>query len=542
MGLPRDRNPATPDDDPSSSDESSSEESPSEVPVKLAQGGLAAVPPAQTTSARAADTNARSLQASKSSGPSEFLAPGAVAGNVSMHATAAVSSGNGKAPASHVVVPPRPVAGVFEAGSAGQLATRGVDPPMIFEVEPADNLVVIGNAAGCAAWIPQAIESSKFVALVKTPAAPATTLIVEAKMAEKYGAPADVRQRPWVALRVRRKTADPRLPLMTLNSLCEVLVDSGVEPRTLVPIDSRSYLLISAENSQPAAAALVRLGHLVSPSVRVCPHVELPSPDPERLRQHVGAWSLSRRESGPRDAAVVQEFGADRAGTTIRVQAPGGLFAEFRALLDSTEGTQASCFGRVSTEGSDGSTISRHTTVSFQPHTGSLPPSLRVTFQGTGENVVLQEETLNSASGERTLERWAKMPGNDAKITVLELVPGTLERDAPTKRLGLWAFCGRHFVRVLGPPRGQGVVGSACCRSTSQLEMFRGVDIVRADLRGNYEAVVGDIPTAGMHRVGRDAWDAAKTGTTLYDAKIATTTEGKKKNRVSSKFSENKVL
>ena len=39
----------------------------------------------------------------------------------------------------------------------------------------------------------------------------------------------------------------------------------------------------------------------------------------------------------------------------------------------------------------------------------------------------------------------AKMPGNDAKITVLELVSGTLERDAPTKRLGLWAFCGRSL-------------------------------------------------------------------------------------------------
>lgn len=56
--------------------------------------------------------------------------------------------------------------------------------PLILEAEPQD-LVVIGNAANCGAWIGKAITESQFVAVVKTPVAPSTSVIVDARLAEE---------------------------------------------------------------------------------------------------------------------------------------------------------------------------------------------------------------------------------------------------------------------------------------------------------------------------------------------------------------------
>ncbi|CAK0838324.1 unnamed protein product [Prorocentrum cordatum] len=124
--------------------------------------------------------------------------------------------------------------------------------------EPDEDLVVIGDASGCSSWIGQALEQSQFLAVVRTPAAPSVAVIVQASLAEKHGVPLAVRRRPWVAFRVRRRAGDPRLPLGVLSVLCEQLVQAGVEPRALVPVDSRSYLLVVREQVQVALAAAVR--------------------------------------------------------------------------------------------------------------------------------------------------------------------------------------------------------------------------------------------------------------------------------------------
>ena len=55
--------------------------------------------------------------------------------------------------------------------------------PLILEAEPQD-LVVIGNA-DCSSWIGKAIADSQFVAVVKTPVAPSTSVIVDWKLAEE---------------------------------------------------------------------------------------------------------------------------------------------------------------------------------------------------------------------------------------------------------------------------------------------------------------------------------------------------------------------
>ncbi len=46
-----------------------------------------------------------------------------------------------------------------------------------------------------------------------------------------------------------------------------------------------------------------------------------------------------------------------------------------------------------------------------------------------------------------------------------------------------------HFVRVIGLPRGEGVVAGTCCRSLEKLVELSGVAGVEADLPAHYEAI-----------------------------------------------------
>mmetsp|Transcript_140671 Transcript_140671/g.269837 ORF Transcript_140671/g.269837 Transcript_140671/m.269837 type:complete len:600 (+) Transcript_140671:156-1955(+) len=401
---------------------------------------------------------------------------------------------------------------------------------MILEAEPVEDLFIVSDAADCGAWIEQAIERSQFVAIVRTPAASATSVIVEAPLAEKCGISAEVRQHPWVGLRVKRRLGDAHVPLSVLDGLCQQLVEMGVEPRTLVPFDSRCYLLISRSGLQEATAALVRAGHLVSPMARVCALAEPPVTDTEQLRPHVGAWRLVRRERGPSGSAAVEEFDTSAAdpvssGAPVRIQALNGLFVDFRA-------PSASCLGTLSLEGGNASKAIRHVTVSFQPPVGAPPPQGRIALVGASlheELPAADEKGVQPLSvgpaggslGERVLEQWVRLDGGNEKVTVLELAEGEANGSSSKSKRGAWLFCGKYFVRLIGPVRGEGVVAGACCQSLAQLEVLRGAEPVQSDLRKHYEAMFGQIEQPGLLRVSHDAWDAARAGTIFYDAKVA---------------------
>merc|ERR1719424_714377 len=118
----------------------------------------------------------------------------------------------------------------------------------------------------------------------------------------------------------------------------------------MVPVDSRSYILIARDRVQAASAALVRAGHLVGPLVRVSPVDEAPVTDPEQLKPYVGAWRLSRRERGPKGAAAVEEFDeAVSRGAPVRIQAANGLFVDFRVPEGAdSDNTVTACFGTLS--------------------------------------------------------------------------------------------------------------------------------------------------------------------------------------------------
>merc|ERR1712129_227733 len=87
------------------------------------------------------------------------------------------------------------------------------------------------------------------------------------------------------------------------------------------------------------------------------------------------------------------------------------------------------------------------------------------------------------------------------------------------RRHGCWVFCGSRFARVMGLPRGHGVVSGTCCSSLAQLERLKGVGPVRSELWKHYEAVYGTVERPGLLKVSRKAWaNAGGSGTIFFDA------------------------
>jgi len=115
---------------------------------------------------------------------------------------------------------------------------------------------------------------------------------------------------------------------------------------------------------------LSRDGHAVGPPSRVCP----PAPEEdetaaERNAQHVGAWSLLKREE-----PVGHNLEEHPPGMgPIRLQAPSGIFAEIRIPEQPDSFTQGSCGGFHAVVDMDGKRLSvRHRTVDFRPPTGCV--------------------------------------------------------------------------------------------------------------------------------------------------------------------------
>jgi len=403
-----------------------------------------------------------------------------------------------------------PVEGTASPGRPKETAAPGADlAPLILEAEPID-LVVIGNAANCSSWIGKAIAESHFVAVVKTPVAPSTSVIVDAKIAEANIKP-ELLQRRWMALRVRRPMGDPRLPLRELSALCDQLVQAGVEPRTLVPIDSRSYLLLNKEHVHVSVTALVQCGHLVSPAQRVVNALPIPETSTELPEMQVGGWKLLQRQNDGitkdcRKNSIFQSI--------LRVQAKCGFYCEVRTLdpqeVASEFHAQLSSFGMLR---SDGSRSWRDPLVQFQVSDGSPLPLLHFTTEGAGEDVLLKEtQKSSSGSAQGPVETWSKLP-NSEKVTALEL-------DANHDLQGIWMFAGKLFLRIIGVPRSQSLLASHCCRSLTQLEYFQGMETVQNELK-KYEVLVGEVEESGVLRVHRNTWqgDTGPPSRLLLDAR-----------------------
>merc|ERR1719215_2457026 len=87
----------------------------------------------------------------------------------------------------------------------------------------------------------------------------------------------------------------------------------------------------------------------------------------------------------------------------------------------------------------------------------------------------------------------------------------------PWSRTGYWLFCGDHFVRIVAPRRGQGIVAGACCSSLAQLEAICDQTSVRSELQSAYEACWGRLERPGALRISREAWFPSRAGQMFYD-------------------------
>merc|ERR1712060_439313 len=149
----------------------------------------------------------------------------------------------------------------------------------------------------------------------------------------------------------------------------------------------------------------------------------------------------------------------------------------------------------------------RHRIVDFQPPAQAVIRR-QVALRGT------QLSEMSDPPGE-FCDRWARIDtGNSTEVVSLELLPRPGDSDV---REGFWIFCGRHFARVVGPPRGLGLVAGTCCSSLDQLQRIHGAEGAGAELQYRYEAVYGMVETPGVLRIHRQAWYRGRQGHLFYD-------------------------
>eukprot|EP00931_Biecheleriopsis_adriatica_P001333 TRINITY_DN10166_c0_g1_i1.p1 TRINITY_DN10166_c0_g1~~TRINITY_DN10166_c0_g1_i1.p1 ORF type:complete len:783 (-),score=149.52 TRINITY_DN10166_c0_g1_i1:8-2317(-) len=73
-------------------------------------------------------------------------------------------------------------------------------------------------------------------------------------------------------------------------------------------------------------------------------------------------------------------------------------------------------------------------------------------------------------------------------------------RNALGLRAGAWVFCGELALQVVGPPRGEGIIGSTSCSSLAQLEAIEGSEAVEKELETRFEASCGLVEGNGSVR------------------------------------------
>eukprot|EP00927_Polykrikos_kofoidii_P043352 TRINITY_DN37413_c0_g1_i1.p1 TRINITY_DN37413_c0_g1~~TRINITY_DN37413_c0_g1_i1.p1 ORF type:complete len:1031 (+),score=241.59 TRINITY_DN37413_c0_g1_i1:118-3210(+) len=423
----------------------------------------------------------------------------------------------------------------------------------VFEAETASPMVVIENISDCASLIVEVLTNSTApLVLMRMPSEGYTRLLLEERFAKSTSGPPASQRKSWLALRAQggkgamanAATCHTFASQHELAGVVERLVQAGVDAQTIQPVvDAQGILLINRDHFEGAVTALVRSGHVVSCASRIGSRLLLQpvaaaAATDDRIRPFTGAWRMSRCERGYHGQPhwCVEDFVAV-VDPPLRVQAPSGLFADFRGALAPNAGNgvaaqswlvgaEESCFGTFvlhfdgGVERGGGKAIgSRSCVGGFSPASSASTAQLTVSASGT----TLTEETGINGPGQgaedRRLEQWERLEDGCEKVTALELVVEEASEEAEGRR-GVWLFCGRYFLRILTLPRGQGLVGGSLCKSLDVLEALRGRAPVREELRSFYEAVVGEVVKPGLFRVCRDAMRPERMGAVFYDAEV----------------------
>jgi len=371
---------------------------------------------------------------------------------------------------------------------------------------------IANGGKGAPEWLRRALRSNGFVCMSRTPDRLLSVVIGESFLKEVQ-LPDDVEvERQWAALRLDKAALDPGAALSSFTALCQTVQEAGLALHAVSTPDSE-HLLLQARHLPVMVHALLGGGHAIAPAGRVCP--SLPSGlvcKNDRCRALRGAWGLARQERPA--GTVIEEYSHGKG--PVRLQAACGLFAEFRIAAGETglrsQGSHFGCLEAVSVGGSSSSTVRRHRIVDFQPPTGE--DSLA---EVEAEGAVLVESGLPKG---RCRETWQRVEASHDTVA-MELISETPGRGV--QRQGCWLFCGRLFVRVLGLPRGQGVVASTCCGSLEQLQRLKGEDLIKAEISDHYEAICGVVEKPGVLKISQQALAAAdRVGAAFLDAASGT--------------------
>lgn len=321
-------------------------------------------------------------------------------------------------------------------------------------------------------------------------------------------------EQPWIALQVAPAVAAQKGPscALAIAHLGGLLSAAAVRWRAIPASGESTVLLVRQEDMPVATVALTRQGHSVAPSLRVC----LPAPEEDKAAsehngKYVGAWCLLKREE-PAGRVIEDHKGVDGP---MRLQAPSGLFAEIRIPLKAEDVLkQESCAGyhTVVDSTKKGKVSLRHRAIDFRPPKGCVLCT-QVKFD---HEVMAEVSHPSGRCRDEYVEAWRRL--SEGPVAALELisehVPGA---PANRKRAGYWLFCGEYFARMLGPPRGEGVVAGTCCSSLAQLEVLFGAKAVEEELRTRFEACLGKVEAPGVLRITREAWQPERSGQLFFD-------------------------
>lgn len=357
--------------------------------------------------------------------------------------------------------------------------------------EPEEDLVVLahkgasslGGAKGAPEWLRQALTSSCLVCATRTPD-DILSLVIGESFLKKVDLPTDLEiERQWAALRIDKTSLEPAAAFSCFSSICEILEDSGVDPRAVSTPEFECFLLPSRQLPH-AFTALVAAGHLVSPGRRL-----LQRPRLVRHRASVrlaGAWKLLEARS---------------VRGTIRLQAACGLFIDCPDESSTEVNFLAGCLV-------EGPVSFRHRLLTMHPLCGEVPRARLLLDRNTSS---LTEEigVVNESK-----ELWQRVPCSSSHLAVaMVLVSEAPERS--TVREGFWIFTAGRFARFIGPARG--LLDDSCCKSLSHLTKLKG-DSVQLELQSHFEAVCGFVEKPGSLKIEK-AFPASKcVGSVFLDA------------------------
>ncbi|CAE7202883.1 ribBA [Symbiodinium sp. CCMP2592] len=338
---------------------------------------------------------------------------------------------------------------------------------------------------------------------------------------------------------------------------CKQLLAANLQVLEIACVDPLALYLICYSSAKLAVAeALVRDGHGVRPVTEVYPGpsasvlaaaglsslaIAQPKARPQDLAMFAGVWvedgiwpadSVGDEGAHNDDSAGLDDPGqshfpaSERAfhgSRRLRFVSRRGLLAEahfgesFRVIAgsfaleeDSTTFEPKDDVREVHEEGSKAIAV-RKIAVDTEPtplHTGSFTSQL----VASSEMKDIPEGTI-----------WRRISRSDSHMAAVELLteqaggPGSAP-PASGLRAGAWIICGDFCLQVLGPPRGEGLIGGTLCQSLEQLCSVEGEEGVASEMSTRFEASAGKVLADGRVQRDRGLGRAVEEGALLCGA------------------------